>query len=229
MTLQQLPLNVQLPANETFATLISGPNDEAIRLARGDEFGEPSLLYLWGRAGVGKSHLLHATCAAAQEQVMYLPLAELRDTVAAQVLRGLDVYPWLCLDDIDAVIDDETWCYELFALLNRIRDARQSRVLITANSSPAHLTAAYPDVQSRLSWGVVVQLHTLEDQDKVKALQVRAQAMGLELRDDTAQFMVQRLGRDLVSLIQCLERLDKASIAAQRKLTKPFIKAVLAI
>lgn len=53
--------------------------------------------------------------------------------------------------------------------------------------------------------------------------------MGLELREDTALFMVQRLGRDLVSLIDCLERLDKASIAAQRKLTIPFVKAVLAI
>ncbi|MDN7124093.1 DnaA regulatory inactivator Hda [Pseudidiomarina terrestris] len=230
MTLQQLPLNVQLPANETFATLVAGPNEEAIKLARGEHSSDASLVYLWGRQGVGKSHLLHATCAAAQEQVMYLPLAELRDTVAAQVLRGLEVYPWLCLDDIDAVIADENWCFELFALLNRVRDQhRPSRVLVTACSSPAQLAAAYPDVQSRLSWGVVVQLHSLTDDDKVKALQVRAHAMGLELRDDAAQFMVQRLGRDLVSLIHCLERLDHASIAAQRKLTIPFVKAVLAI
>lgn len=74
-----------------------------------------------------------------------------------------------------------------------------------------------------------MQLHALNDADKVRALQVRARAMGLELREDTALFMVQRLGRDLVSLIDCLERLDKASIAAQRKLTIPFVKAVLAI
>ncbi|MGQ4275692.1 DnaA regulatory inactivator Hda [Pseudidiomarina sp. E22-M8] len=226
MTLQQLPLNVQLPANETFTTLITGPNDEAVGLARA---GEQSLVYFWGRQGVGKSHLLHATCAAAQEQVMYLPLAELRNTVSAQVLRGLELYSLLCLDDIDAVITDETWCFELFALLNRVRDAQTGRVLVTANCSPAQLAAAYPDVQSRLSWGVVVQLHTLNDAEKVRALQVRARAMGLALRQDTALFMVQRLGRDLVSLIHCLERLDKASIAAQRKLTIPFVKAILAI
>lgn len=226
MTLQQLPLNVQLPANETFATLVTGPNDEAVNLAR---TGVQQLVYFWGRRGVGKSHLLHATCAAAQQQVMYLPLAELRDTVSPQVLRGLELYPWLCLDDIDAVVADETWCFELFALLNRVRDAQTGRVLVTASCSPAQLTAAYPDVQSRLSWGVVVQLHALDDGDKVRALQVRARAMGLALREDTALFMVQRLGRDLVSLIDCLERLDKASIAAQRKLTIPFVKAVLSI
>ncbi|MFC7160251.1 HdaA/DnaA family protein [Pseudidiomarina halophila] len=74
-----------------------------------------------------------------------------------------------------------------------------------------------------------MQVHALDDADKVRALQVRARAMGLELRSDTALFMVQRLGRDLVSLIDCLQRLDKASIAAQRKLTIPFVKAVLAI
>lgn len=147
----------------------------------------------------------------------------------AGILRGLESYALICLDDIDAVLTDENWCFEVFALLNRVRDVGTSRLLVTASTSPAQLQSAYPDVQSRLSWGLVLQLHRLTDGQKVQALQQRAHAMGLELRSDTAQFMVQRLGRNLEDLMQRLERLDKASIAAQRKLTIPFVKAVLEI
>lgn len=226
MTLQQLPLNVQLPSNQTFATLVAGPNTEAFALVR---TGQEKLVYLWGGAGVGKSHLLHAVCNEQAEQVIYLPLAELKDSMEAGILRGLESYALICLDDIDAVLTDEDWCFEVFALLNRVRDVGTSRLLVTASTSPAQLQSAYPDVQSRLSWGLVLQLHRLTDGQKVQALQQRAHAMGLELRSDTAQFMVQRLGRNLEDLMQRLERLDKASIAAQRKLTIPFVKAVLEI
>ncbi|MBY6062851.1 DnaA regulatory inactivator Hda [Pseudidiomarina sediminum] len=226
MTLQQLPLNVQLPSTATFATWVAGQNAEALALLAK---GEQPLTYLWGKAGVGKSHLLHAMCSETRAQVIYLPLAELKESVDAGILRGLESYALICLDDIDAVVGEESWGYELFALLNRVRDSQGARLVVTATTSPAQLHAAYPDVQSRLSWGLVLQLHALSDADKITALQLRAQAMGLELRSDTAQFMVQRLGRDMVNLIASLERLDRASIAAQRKLTIPFIKAVLAI
>lgn len=226
MTLQQLPLNVQLPSNQTFATLVAGPNIEAFTLV---QESHDTLVYLWGGAGVGKSHLLHAMCNEQVDDVIYLPLAELKDSMQAGILRGLESYALVCLDDIDAVLTDETWCFEVFALLNRVRDAGTTRLLVTASTSPAQLQSAYPDVQSRLSWGVVLQLHRLSDGQKVTALQQRAHAMGLELRTDTAQFMVQRLGRDLDDLMRSLERLDKASIAAQRKLTIPFVKAVLEI
>lgn len=226
MTLQQLPLNVQLPSNQTFATLVAGPNSEAFTLVRASH---DALVYLWGGAGVGKSHLLHALCNEQAQQVIYLPLAELKNSVDAGILRGLESYALICLDDIDAVLTDEDWCFEVFALLNRVRDEGHSRLLVTASTSPAQVRSAYPDVQSRLSWGLVLQLQRLNDVQKMQALQQRAHAMGLELRSDTAQFMVQRLGRDLDDLMQSLQRLDKASIAAQRKLTIPFVKAVLAI
>lgn len=226
MTLQQLPLNVQLPTTATFATWVAGQNVEALALLAE---GNQPLTYLWGKAGVGKSHLLHAMCSEARAQVIYLPLAELKESVDAGILRGLESYQLICLDDIDAIVGEESWGYELFALLNRVRDSETARLVVTATTSPAQLQAAYPDVQSRLSWGLVLQLHALSDQEKITALQLRAQAMGLELRSDTAQFMVQRLGRDMENLIASLERLDRASIAAQRKLTIPFIKAVLAI
>lgn len=222
----QLPLAVQLPDDETFATFEVGDNAELISVVRQHQRG---MVYLWGRSGVGKSHLLHAMCAQTTQPVMYLPLAEIKDTIQPQVLQGLEQYALLCLDDIDAVVDNTQWCYELFALFNRVRDLNQGLLLITAGNAPAALDVAVADVHSRLQWGLTLQVKPLSDEHKAIALQTRAKNLGLTLSEETAQFMVQRLGRDMRSLMYCLTKLDRASIAAKRRLTIPFVKDVLAI
>lgn len=225
MNAQQLPLAVSLPVAETFATWVGGGNTDAVAMLTSSQ--QP-LVYLWGPSGVGKSHLLHALCAE-YSQLIYLPLAELKGVVDAKCLRGLENYAWVCLDDIDAVLNDPTWCHELFSLYNRIDDQGGAKLVVTAKQAPAQLTVYLADLKSRLQWGLTLHIQALDDSHKVRAIQLRAQAMGLSLSSDTAQFMVQRLHRDLPSLIAALERLDQASIVAKRALTTPFVKSVLAL
>ncbi|KFZ32034.1 hypothetical protein IDSA_05010 [Pseudidiomarina salinarum] len=225
MSSPQLPLAVQLPDDQTFATFVVGDNREVTGLLQ--QTRQP-FVYLWGSPGVGKSHLLYALCAAETGTVMYLPMAELV-AMQPEMLRGIEVYDLICIDDIDAVTGNEAWCFELFALFNRIQDAGRGQLIVTASGSAAHIDVAVPDLRSRLQWGVSFQLKPLSDTDKARALQRRARTLGLVLRDDTAQFMVQRLGRDLGELMQCLAQLDRASITEQRRLTTPFVKHVLGI
>lgn len=222
----QLPLAVQLPDDETFATFEAGDNIELLEVLQQQRRG---LVYLWGRSGVGKSHLLHALCAETLQPVMYLPLGELKNSIQPQVLQGLEQYGLLCLDDIDAVVDDAQWCYELFALFNRVHDLNQGLLVVTASNAPSALQVAVADVHSRLQWGLTLQVRALSDHHKALALQSRAKNLGLSLSEETAQFMVQRLGRDMRSLMHCLTKLDRASMAAKRRLTIPFVKDVLAI
>ncbi|HET8816323.1 MAG TPA: DnaA regulatory inactivator Hda [Pseudidiomarina sp.] len=229
MNLQQLPLAMQLPDTHTFSTFVVGDNQEVLALLR--ETKVP-FVYLWGAHGAGKSHLLHAMCAQLHldSTAMYVPLKELvEQRVTPSILRGLEQFSLVCIDDLDAVIAQHDWCYELFALFNRIQDSGHTRLLATAAMSPTQLPAAIPDTQSRLQWGIAVQLKPLVDSEKAIALQRRAAALGLQLRDETAVFMVQRLGRDMAELIATLAKLDRASMAAKRRLTIPFVKQVLDI
>lgn len=220
----QLPLAVQLPDDETFATFVAGSNQELLEVLQQLPQG---VVYLWGAEGVGKTHLLHALCAQAQSAVMYLPLADMHQQVQPEILQGLEYYPLICLDDVDAIVTHEAWCFELFALLNRVKDGGKGTLVVTAKQTPSHLPVALADVQSRLQWGLSMYVRPLTDEDKVSALQLRAKVLGLRLGHEAAQFMVQRLGRDMRTLLGCLARLDRASIAAQRRLTIPFIKDVL--
>ena len=54
-----------------------------------------------------------------------------------------------------------------------------------------------------------------------------ARLRGLELPDETWQWLQRRLPRDMRSLYELLDTLDEAALAAQRRLTVPFIRDVL--
>jgi len=119
---QQLTLAVQLPDDENFTTYLEQQNDNVVRWLKqiatkplSETQGE-RLTLLSGPSGSGKSHLLHSIVSLAGQhtQVMYLPLADLKESNAEQVLAGLDAFNIICLDDIDTVLKDPTWCYELF-------------------------------------------------------------------------------------------------------------------
>ena len=73
------------------------------------------------------------------------------------------------------------------------------------------------------------QVQLLNDEEKQEALQRRARARGMELNDEVAHYILQRLPRDMNELFNQLQRLDHASLAEQRKLTIPFVKKILNI
>jgi DnaA family protein len=83
------------------------------------------------------------------------------------------------------------------------------------------------DLASRLSWAVVFQLAAPGDPDKLAILQFRAQRRGLHLEDEAARYILSRAPRAMSALMDLLERLDRDSMALQRTLTIPFIKARL--
>lgn len=234
---EQLPLAVQLPDDETFETFHQGSNDTALKwlqdLPKKQAPLEPreQLTWLSGAEGLGKSHLLHSLVATSSStnRVFYFPLKELRNERPEAVLQGAEQASIICLDSIDNVTDDEGWCYELFALINRVTDNEYSRLVMTAQQSAVKTTVRLPDLHSRFQWATAFQLRSMSDEEKAEVLSLRAQLRGLELPDDVAAFMIQRLGRSMRELMLSLNELDKASITYQRRLTIPFIKKILSV
>lgn len=187
-----------------------------------------SLIYLWGAEGVGRSHLQQAACLRFEqrgEQAVYLPLADLVQYGTA-ILDNLEQCELVCLDDLDAVAGRADWEEALFHLFNRLRDAGR-KLLLAANTAPRELPIALPDLKSRLTLALIFQLHALSDEDKLRALQLRASRRGLHLTEEVGRFIMTRGSRNMSVLFDILERLDQASLQAQRKLTIPFLKETL--
>src|SRR5690625_3357021 len=134
----------------------------------------------------------------------------------------------VCVDNLEAVAGNPVWEQALFHLYNRLRD--QGRCLaVAATQGPHQLPIELAALRSRLLWGVTHQLMPSDGGGKIGALRPRAHARGLVLSQDVAQYLLQRLPRDTTALFQCLETLDRASLAQQRRLTIPFVKSVLSL
>ena len=223
----QLPLGIRLREDATFEGYYPGPNHEAVEVLRAGTKGPGATpVYLWGAKGTGKSHLLQAACQVMGEQgapAAYLPLAELP---APDVLEGMENVPLVCLDALECVAGREEWEEVIFHLFNRVLDAG-GRLLIAARARPGELGLCLPDLVSRLGWGVMLRLQPLDDEEKVAALALHAQRRGLALPAEVGRYLIRRESRDLPALIGLLDRLDLASMAAQRRLTVPFVREVL--
>ena len=225
----QLGLRLFRGAVPGFDGFHPGPNAEAVRALERWAAGEGHwCLVAWGGAGIGKSFLLQAALAAADERgaaVMFLPLREAA-AFGPAVLDDLATLEALALDDLDAVAGDRAWNEALFNLYNRLQ-ARGGRLLLSADAAPRALPFVLDDLRSRLASGLVYHLEPLDDEDKRLALVKAAAARGLQMPDAVATYLLRRLPRRWPELVAALERLDQASLSAGRALSVPFVREVL--
>jgi len=229
---EQLSLNLRLKDGSSFSNFLPGLNREALDRLRAsvvtaatrDKAPESALL-LWGADGVGKTHLLQSACRLAQELAaapLYVPLADATG-LSPLLLESAEDISLVCLDDVDRIAGDVEWETALFRLVERLRHAG-GMLVAAANLPPARLALRLPDLASRLAWGAVYALQPLSDAEKLEAMQLRARNRGFEMAEDVARYILSRYPRDLHSLFDLLDRIDRASLAHQRRVTIPFLR-----
>lgn len=222
---QQIPLRIGLRDGVTFANFHPGPN---AAVAHALQSASEPFIYLGGPQGSGRSHLLQAACHEVSEAgglAAYLPLNECM-AMSPQMLEGMEQMALLAIDDVELLAGNSEWEQALFHLYNRMRDAGH-RMIVAGNAAPAALGIILPDLLSRLGWGPVFQLQPLGDNEKSEALRMRAKQRGMELPAEVADYLLNHASRDMHDLLELLDRLDEGSLAAQRKLTIPFVRTFI--
>lgn len=224
----QLPLGLSIRDDATFANFFPGDNARVVSYLKNLKTqASENFVYLYGSFGVGKTHLLQACChevGDAGHSVVYLPLGD--SVLMPNVLENLEDISLVCLDDIDNVLGDSAWEEALFHFYNKAKDVG-TKLLISATVTPKQLQCGLPDLQSRLTSGLAFQLVGLTDEQKRTALQMRAERRGVEMPSEVCTYLMKRYPRDMATLFDVMEMLDRASLSAKRKLTVPFVKTVL--
>ena len=225
--MKQMALDVALAPEPTLAGFVPAGNAAAVQHVRLWSEGRtrmPVPLYLWGPAGAGKTHLLRGAAHALREQGLAVGWLD----AAAPPRQPFDpAWDAVLLDDVQTYGPElQHTAFNWFINAVTPTDGRPRAVLAAGHVPPADLPLR-DDLRTRLGWGHVFELHPLPDEQGRAALRQAAAARGLALGDEVIDFVLARFSRDLGSLMQLLDHLDRYALQTQRPITIPLIRAML--
>ena len=225
--MKQMALDIALAPAPTLAAFVPAGNAAALahlRLWCEGHTRSPVPHYLWGPAGAGKPHLLRAARQALGGQgaatgwlhAAAAPHAVFDPAWAAVVLDDVHLYG----------VELQQTAFNWFINAVTPADGRPRAVLAAGVLPPADLPLR-EDLRTRLGWGHVFELHPLPDEEGRAALRQAAAARGLALTDEVIDYVLARFSRDLGSLMDLLEHLDRYALQTQRPITIPLIRSML--
>ena len=219
----QLTLPFPLRVRSRYENYAAGANGHVVErlTSPGESF---ACLWLFGAGGVGKTHLLQAACHAGSGSA-YIPAAQV--PAADVALSGYGRFDELLVDDVEHWIGYRSAEAELHGIHNDLL-RRNARLVVTAGRPPQEVTFALPDLASRMRAAECYEVKSLSDDDKLPLLVNAADDRGMRLAPEVVRYLLSYVSRDQRVLLELLERLDRASLQASRRLTIPFVKEVLA-
>ena len=229
---QQIPLDFLHFDEKTFNQYVFGKNSE-LDIILNDP--KQQVIFIWGEPFSGKTHLLSALYQQYlknNKSAIYLPLSINHETssqkIPIQMLENIEQSDLVCIDDIETIAGNREWEEALFFLYNQML-SNGHKLLISGKNNAENINFCLKDLKSRLQWGITYHLKPLDDNDKIQILQNRAEIKSFSLSSEVAQFLVNRVSRNLEDLLQLLDKLDFATLSEQRKLTIPFVKKTLGL
>lgn len=209
--------------NLTFDNFVQGKSNQLAKAVAqqvaanpGENHCNPFSLY--GGTGLGKTHLLHAIGNEILSQnpnarVVYIHSERfVQDMVKAikantienfkKFYRSLDV---LMIDDIQFFANKEATQEEFFHTFNSLFE-RSKQIIVTSDVFPKNIENIEERIRSRLSWGVNAAIEPPELETRVAILMKKAEERGIELTEDVAFFLAQKLRTNVRELEGALNR-----------------------
>jgi len=221
--------------------VVCGGNGAAYRFARLLAAGEEqNLLYIYGPAGSGKTHLLMALGKSFYDTI-HLPQAipyvsfkeidelyrgEYRAEQASKLAERFSNAPILLVDDLHLIPDTPYLRQELWQLFNDFHGAGK-KIAITGLHPPKELPHLDDHLVSRLLWGLVAKVDVSDDASRRLILQKLAADRQVVLPDDAIDYLLAHTARDIESLIGALEEINRHALATGRKISARLAREAL--
>lgn len=206
----------------TFDNLVVGKANDLARAAAVQVANNPggayNPLFIYGGAGLGKTHLIHAIgntiVAENPDKIVRYVHAEdyYSDVVRAyqqksfdsfkRTYRSLDV---LLLDDVQFFNGKNRSQEEFFFLFNALIEARK-QIIITCDTYPKDINGLDDRLVTRFDWGLTVQIEPPELEMRVAILKKKAEAEGIQLDDEVAFFIAKHLRSNVRELEGALKK-----------------------
>ncbi|MDH2997705.1 chromosomal replication initiation protein DnaA [Pasteurellaceae bacterium LFhippo2] len=200
---------------------------------------------LYGGTGLGKTHLLHAIgneilANNPKARVVYIHSERfVNDMVKAirsntidnfkKFYRSVDV---LMIDDIHFFAKKEVSQEEFFHTFNSLFE-RSKQIVVTSDVFPKNIEKMEERIRSRLSWGVNAAIEPPELETRVAILMRKAEEKNLDLNENVAFFIAQKIRANVRELEGALNRMiawknftgAEITVDAMRQALKDLLEA----
>ena len=201
---------VRLDPSMTFDSFVPGSSNRLAFAAAQSVAETPGRAYnplmIYGSSGLGKTHLLHAIGNYVQEnypgrKVLYVST----ETFLNDFIRAIQTRTQLALHEryreIDVLlIDDiqfmqtrgETFHEEIFHTYNALH-GEGKQIVLTSDRSPRDLAGLQDRFRTRLLQGLVTEIDRPDLETRIAILRSKAERAGIELPNDVAEWIAQRV------------------------------------
>jgi chromosomal replication initiator protein len=227
----------------TFSNFVVGkPNEFACAAAQRVAMAERvsfNPLFLYSGVGLGKTHLMHAVAwhirentperrvlYLSAEKFMYRFIRALRDqnTMAfKEQFRSVDV---LMIDDVQFIAGKDATQEEFFHTFNSLVDQGR-QIVISADKSPSDLEGLEERLRSRLSCGLVADIHPTTYELRLGILQQKAEQMGAPVPAKVMEFLAHKIASNVRELEGGLNRVVAHAQLVGRDITLETTQEVL--
>ena len=213
----------RLIASFTFDNLVVGKANDLARAAARQVTISPgeatyNPLFIYGGAGLGKTHLVHAIGNQILENcpdkvVRYVHAEDYySDVVRAYQQKSFDVFKRyyrsldvLLLDDVQFFNGKNRTQEEFFYVFNALSEARK-QIVISCDTYPKNISGLEDRLVTRFDWGLTVQIEPPETEMRVAILKKKAEVEGVLLDDEVAFYIAKHLRSNVRELEGALKK-----------------------
>ncbi len=228
----------------TFKNFVVGKSNE-LAFAAAKRVSENNVvsfnpLFLFGGVGLGKTHLMHAIAWEIKERepkrkVVYLSAEKFmyefvkslryKDTMSfKEKFRSVDV---LMIDDIQFIAGKESTQEEFFHTFNSLV-GQSKQIIISGDRAPSDLDGLEERLQSRLSFGLVGEIHKADYELRLSILHTKIEARkDINVDEEIIQFLAKKISSNVRELEGALRRLVAHSELVNRPINLQVAQQLL--
>ena len=230
----------------TFDTFIVGSSNkfaQAAALAVSESPGEAyNPLYIYGGAGLGKTHLMHSIARYIIDhndslKVLYVTSEEFTNELITIIRNGnnkdmsrfrdkyrsIDV---LLVDDIQFIIGKESTQEEFFHTFNTLHSAKK-QIVISSDKPPKDMEILEERFRSRFEWGLIADMTVPDYETRMAILHKKEELDGYNVNEEVIRYIATNVKSNIRELEGALNKVIASSKIEQKEIDMELAEEAL--